>query len=82
VVNYFSSLVSVRDIIFCSKKGIFNSNSSDDLAAVQIFGSQGFTMGAFGGHDDKRIPKGKVIEDGTIDCLTNEHGADHHRFKP
>ena len=39
-------------------------------------------MGAFGCHDDKRVPKGKAIDDGTINSFPNEHGGDHHGFKP
>ena len=36
---------------------VFDANAADDLSMVQIFGPQSFTVGAFGGHDDQRIPK-------------------------
>ena len=49
---------------------------------VQIFGPQSFTVGAFGGHDDQRIPKRQPIDDRTIDGFFDEHWRDYHSFKP
>jgi hypothetical protein len=36
---------------------VFDSDAADDLSMVQIFSPQSATVGAFGGHDDQRIPK-------------------------
>ena len=61
---------------------VFDANATDDLSMVQIFGPQSFAAGAFGGHDDQRIPKRQPIDDRTIDGFFDEHGRDYHSFKP
>lgn len=61
-------------------KWILHQHAGNELAMVEVFAEQNLAARRFGANGDKRIPKGDLVEDATVDGLFYKRRRDADDF--